>query len=406
MESQKSISSSKTPINPWFIVVVISLLVGSLSGGLTYAVLGGSKSSSTGLLSRVVNGNTVTVNYTDENSPVIEASSKSIDSVVSIVASRDVLNRAGGSSFFDQFFNDGTTTNPGTTTKQQVSAGTGFLVTADGYIITNRHVVDDITADYTVIFNNGTEVKGTVVDRDTVLDIAFVKVDPVNQTLKPLPLGGSANLKIGQTAIAIGNSLGEFSNTVSKGIVSGLNRSIQADDGSGNNVENLDNIIQTDASINSGNSGGPLLDITGSVIGVNVAKAQSGENIGFAIPIDVVKPVLDSVLKNGKIVRPYIGVRYVDVTPALAKARGLARDYGVLIEGSTSTNAVVKGSPADKAGIKAGDQILEINNEKITKDSPLRTILSKYSVGDKVSIKLYSGDKEKTVEVTLDVAKK
>ena len=193
METTKPTLSPKTPINPWFLVVIISLLVGSLSGGLTYAVLGGTKQNGTGLLSRVLNGSTVTINSTDENSPVIEASTKSIDSVVSIVATKNVLSK-NGNSFFDQFFNDYSSGSsvPGSTTEQQVSAGTGFLVTDDGYIITNRHVVDDLTANYTVIFNNGTEVKGTVIDRDTVLDIAFVKVDPANQTLKPLPLGGSA----------------------------------------------------------------------------------------------------------------------------------------------------------------------------------------------------------------------
>jgi serine protease Do len=356
METTKTstpISTTKksTTFSPWIAVVLISLLVGSLSGGLTYALLGNNKSNTgIGLASRTITNGTVTVNNTDENSPVIEASAKSLDSVVSIVATKAVSTR-GGSSFFDRFFSDLNTGNSsGSTSQQQVSAGTGFLVTDDGYIITNRHVVEDTTAEYTVIFNNGSEVKGTVIDRDTVLDIAFVKVDPTGQTLKPLPLGVSSSLKIGQTSIAIGNSLGEFSNTVSKGIISGLNRSIQAGDSYGGNVETLDNIIQTDASINSGNSGGPLLDISGNVIGVNVAKAQSGENIGFAIPIDVVKPVLDSVLKKGRIVRPYIGVRYIDVTPALAKARGLTKDYGALIEGSASSNPVIKGSPAAQAG--------------------------------------------------------
>jgi len=392
-------------INPWVAVIIISLITGSLSGAGAYYLLGTtSRSSGTGLLSRQTTVNPITINSTNEDSPIIDVAQKSVDSVVSIVASREVSSRGSG-SLFDRFFEDlygnGGSTN-GQNGRRQVSAGTGFLVTSDGYIITNRHVVDDTAANFTVIFNNGVQAPAKVIDRDTVLDIAFVKVEKQNFELKPLPLGVSTGLEVGQTAIAIGNSLGEFSNTVSKGIISGLNRSIQAGDSFGGNVENLENIIQTDASINSGNSGGPLLDASGNVIGINVAKAQDGENIGFAIPIDVVKPVLDSVIRSGKIVRPYIGVRFVSVTPALATSDGLGRDYGALLRGTDSSGAVVRGSPADKAGLKAGDIILAVNNEKVSDKNNLRSLLNKYGVGETITLRVFSDNNEKDVRVTLE----
>lgn len=387
----------KTQVSPWIGVIALSLIMGSAGGFVTYTALSSrSGASSSALLSRTTTGSTITVNSTDESSPVVDAASKSVDSVVSIVATREITRRG---SLFDRFFNNDD--GGSTTSRQQIAAGTGFVVTDDGYIITNRHVVDDTVAEYTVIFNNGTETPGTVVARDTVLDIAFVKVDPANLSLKPLPLGVSKDIKVGQTAIAIGNSLGEFSNTVSRGIISGLNRTIQAGDAFGGNVENLENIIQTDASINSGNSGGPLLDIAGNVIGVNVAKVQDGENIGFAIPIDAVKPILDSVLRTGKIVRPYIGVRYIDVNPALAKARGLGRDYGALIEGTTQSNAIVPGSPADRAGLKAGDIILEINGIRITETDNLRSVIVRFNINDTVTAKIFSEGQERDVQITL-----
>lgn len=390
---------------------LISLLVGGASGATTFYALSKSSNNGSSIFTRTVTGKTENVNITNEDSPITELSKKSVDSVVSIVASKVVTTSSSNNGLFGDFFNNlrgNPNAGPATpNTEQQISAGTGFVVTSDGYIITNRHVVEDTTANYTVIFNNGIEVKGTVIDRDTVLDIAFVKVDPSDKVkLIPLALGTSSSVVVGQTSVAIGNSLGEFSNTVSKGIISGLNRNIQAGDTEGGNIETLSNIIQTDASINSGNSGGPLLDISGNVIGINVAKASGGENIGFAIPIDTVKPILDSVIKNGKIIRPYIGVRYIDVTSAIATARGLSKNYGVLVEGSSNANAVVAGSPADKAGIKAGDQILSVNGEKISPEVSLRTLLTKYAVGDTVTLNIINSTNERDVKVTLQAAPK
>jgi S1-C subfamily serine protease len=237
----------------------------------------------------------------DEQSAVIDVVSKSDGSVVSIVGTKDLGN-------IDRFFRRQTSSKADQ--KQTVGAGTGFIVSKEGYILTNRHVVDDSSADYTVVFSDEEIYPVKVLARDTVLDIAILKVDIQNRDLKALSFGDSDSIKVGQTAIAIGNSLGEFNNSVSKGIISGLARTITAADEVTGSSEILDDIIQTDASINPGNSGGPLLDINGNVIGINVAKAQSAENIGFAIPINNIKPILESVITKGKIERPYLGIRY------------------------------------------------------------------------------------------------
>jgi len=221
-----------------------------------------------------------------------------------------------------------------------------------------------------------------------------------------LELADSGNLKIGQTVIAIGNSLGEFRNTVSKGIISGLKRNVTAGDGFGQ-AETLSEVIQTDAAINPGNSGGPLLNISGQVIGVNVAMAQGAENIGFALPINIVKKGIESVKSKGKIVQPYIGVRYIPITEEIKKANNLPYGYGALVlRGQKVTDfAVVPGSPADKAGLTENDIILEINGVKIDEKNLLSDQIAKSNVGDTINLKIWHKGEEKTVQVKLEERK-
>lgn len=288
---------------------------------------------------------------------------------------------------------------------REVGGGSGFLVSEDGYIVTNRHVVSDEKAEYTVFANDGKKYDAKVIARDPALDLAIIKIDGSN--FEHLTFGDSDKLEVGQTVIAIGNALAEFRNTVSVGVVSGLSRSIVASDSLGRNAEALDQLIQTDAGINHGNSGGPLLNLSGEVIGVNVAIAEGAENIGFAISGNSVKSVVESVQKTGKIVRPYLGVRYIEIDEEVKEKNKLSVDYGVLVQrGATPSDlAVIPSSPADKAGIVENDIILEIDGVKLTSDRSLASIVRAKKVGDTVTLKINSKGKEKTVTVTLEEMK-
>lgn len=289
------------------------------------------------------------------------------------------------------------------TEQQEIGGGSGFIVSTDGYIVTNKHVVDDPEAQYTVFTNDGKKYDATAVGRDPVLDLAVIKINGSN--FPSLAFGDSDQVQVGQTAIAIGNALGEFRNTVSVGVVSGLARSITASDRRGG-TESLDQLIQTDAGINPGNSGGPLLNLSGEVIGVNVAVAGGANSIGFALSANSVKNVVESVKKNGRIVRPYLGVRFSVITPELKQLNNLPVDYGALIGGNGPDEpAIVPDSPASKAGLQEGDIILEVDNTKIDDRNTLQGLISKKNVGDKVNLKVLSGGNEKTLSVTLEEAK-
>lgn len=315
------------------------------------------------------------------------------------------------SPFFDEFFGSdpfGGIRIPqlrqkGTELKE-IGGGSGFFVSSDGYIVTNRHVVADEDASYTVVTSDNKKYDAKVVARDPALDIAVVKVE--GKDFPYLAFGDSDKLEVGRTVIAIGNALSEFRNTVSVGVVSGLSRAITAADSRGG-VEALDQLIQTDAAINPGNSGGPLLTLSGEVVGVNVAVAGGAENIGFALSSNSVKNVVDSVKKHGKIVRPFLGVRYVEITEEIKKKNNLSVDYGVLVARGTETAdlAVIPGSPADKAGIIENDIILEIDGIKLTPERSLAGIIRTKQVGDVVSLKILSKGKEKTITVTLEEMK-
>ena len=290
----------------------------------------------------------------------------------------------------------------GETERLQIGAGSGFIVSPDGLIVTNKHVVADTTSEYTAVTNDGRKFDVKVVDTDPFNDVALVKIEA--QNLPTLTLGDSDKMKLGQTVVAIGNALGEFQNTVTTGVISGIGRNITAMGGS--ITENLNEVIQTDAAINPGNSGGPLVNLASEVIGVNSAVSQAGQLIGFAIPINQVKKAISDVKQFGKIRRPFLGVRYTIITPEFAKANSLPVEHGALIiRGDTPDQLpIVPGSPADKAGITAGDIILEVGGKQITADTQLGDLLRGYNPGDQVTLKLYHDGKEKTVSVTLGEA--
>ncbi len=285
--------------------------------------------------------------------------------------------------------------------QQEIGGGSGFIVSADGTIITNKHVVDQAGADYTVFTNDGSKYQAKVVAKDPVNDIAVIKIDTKN--LPYLQFADSDQVEVGQSVVAIGNALGEFRNSVSLGVVSGLARSITAGSGMGAS-EQLDEVIQTDAAINPGNSGGPLLDLRGRVVGVNVAVALGSQNVGFALPANAVKSVVESVNKTGKIIRPFIGVRYTTITPALKEQNKLPVDYGVLVVRGQNQNelAVIPSSPADKVGIVENDIILEADGQKLNSDTSLGNIVRKKNVGDTMQLKVLHKGAETTVTLKLE----
>lgn len=291
------------------------------------------------------------------------------------------------------------------TEEQEVGGGSGFIVSNDGLIVTNRHVVEDEEARYSVLLNDGTSYKVDVLARDPQLDIAILKIsEPLENSLSYVQFGDSESLKLGQTVIAIGNALAEFRNSVSVGVISGLSRSIVASDGMGHS-EQLDEVIQTDAAINPGNSGGPLLNLKGEVVGVNVATSRGADNIGFALPAHVVKGVVESVKEHGEIIRPFLGVRYSMVTKHMAETNELPVDYGALvIRGQNKDElAVMPGSPADRVGITENTIILSIDGEEL-RGNDLATVLRSKTVGQKITLKILQQGEEKEVIATLDKA--
>lgn len=300
------------------------------------------------------------------------------ESVVSIVASSQFQN------FFGQNYN-------------QSGAGTGVIVSKDGYILTNKHVINNATQ-VQIITNDGEiYTNAKLIYKDPLNDLAYIKVnEPKN--FKPLEIGESKTLKVGQSVLAIGNSLGEFHNTVTNGIVSGLNRSIQAQDG--NNVSSLTDMIQTNAAINPGNSGGPLVNAAGQIIGINTAISQGANNIGFAIPIGAAKGVLRQLgsKSDDEIGRAYLGVYYSNINPAIAKEKKLSVKAGALID---EKKGVLEDGPADKAGIKKGDIITQINDDLIGKKGSLNSLISEYMPGEEVTLKVLRDKKTKNIKVTL-----
>ena len=337
----------------------------------------------------------------DYEQAVVDAVAKASPAVVSIIISKDlpVIEQCPGANpflnlppEFQQFFGyqgfQFSQPCQKGTKKQDVGGGSGFIISSDGLIITNKHVVSDTTADYTVLTNDGKKYSAKVLARDPAQDLAVLKITASD--LPVVTLGNSDGIKLGQTAIAIGNALGEFRNTVSVGVISGLSRTITASGASFGN-ETIQNVIQTDAAINPGNSGGPLLNLKGEVIAINTAIASGAQSIGFALPINQAKRDIESVKKTGDIKIPYLGVRYISVTVDVAKAQKLSVDYGALVRGSEDGSAVIKDSPADKAGVQAEDVVLEVNGVKVDENNSLGNLIQRYNIGDTITLKVQRG---------------
>ena len=327
-------------------------------------------------------------NGTDGNSAnftegsIADIASKVAKSVVSIVTSTRTTN------YFGMDYSG-------------TAAGTGVIVTEDGYILTNKHVINGANK-VTVILDDGTTYENVeVVAVDPLNDIAFLKIKDVNG-LTAATLGDSKTINVGQQVIAIGNALGEYQNSVTAGIVSGTGRDVTASDGSGQNAESLSDMIQTDAAINSGNSGGPLVNAAGEVIGINTATSATAENMGFAIPISSVKGMLKQLAETGSAKRTYLGVYATAITPEVAKSNNLPVTSGAYLYSPSSYTSIVKGSPADKAGLKDKDIVTAVNGTKVGAAGSLSNLIGEYKPGDTVQLTVLREGNETAINVTLE----
>ncbi len=365
----------------WLFLIIITFIIG-LAGGTTSLLL---LSNSKYLKDKLgINLQNLNINQTTNQRIVLEESSKVIDSVkkvtpavVSISTSKNVMD------FFGQV-------------GQEQGGGTGFIITNDGLILTNKHVAQAGDS-LKVLTSDGKTYDAKTVALDPTNDLAILKIEATG--LPVVELGDSDALQIGQWVIAVGNALGDLQNTVTVGVISARARQLTA--GSGTNAEQLNNLLQTDASINPGNSGGPLVNLAGQVIGIDTAIAGDAQGIGFAIPINQAKQAIDSYKKNGKIIKPQLGVRYVTVTSEVIDQLHLTVNYGAVVMAPQGTSAVIASSPAGQAGLKVNDIILEINNERVDENHPLAVRVAEYQPGDEISIKYLRGTVENTVKVKL-----
>lgn len=353
--------------------VLISVVIGILVAlGLYQAQLRGLLPPSPSL-PKVFPEQTQTV--IKEENAVINVVEKASSSVVAIGVSRRVVNP------FDPF---------SIPRREDSTIGTGFAVSEGGIIVTNKHVVSGSDR-YSVVTKEGQKFEVKKIYRDPILDLALVQID--GQTVKSLELGDSSKLKVGQTVVAIGNALGKFTNTVTTGIVSGLGRKVVAGDPFSGESESLDNLIQTDAAINPGNSGGPLLNSAGQVIGMNVATTEGAQNIGFAIPINSIKQIIEDFSTKGTVSRPFLGISY----------RLISKDIAILNEVPQGAfiQDVVEGSPAEKAGLKSGDIIIKIDGQTVDEDGIISQAIQKKKVGDSISLEVWSDGKTRTLTVVV-----
>lgn len=385
--SGSDINNRSTPAHSRVMVAAL-LFISSICAGFVGGYFGGQQTN----LQGVQNASQQTVN--NESQLITKIAEEVGQSVVSI----DVSRQATRQTVFGM---------PRSVTEQ--SAGTGIIINTDGIIITNRHVIPAGTPTVSVTLSDGTEltdveVIGRTNDNDS-LDVAFLKIkDKKGKDLKAAKLGDSSKVLVGDKVIAIGNALGQFQNTVTSGIISGYGRSVEA--GDEESSETLQNLFQTDTAINQGNSGGPLVNIDGEVIGLNTAVAGgSAQNIGFAIPISDVQGLIKSVLKDGKLLRPYLGVRYVNLTDDYAFQFNLQTKRGAYIVPSPAGQvSVIAGSPAQKAGLKEKDIITKVNDQDINERNSLISVLGKFSVGEKVSLTVLRDGKDQKIDVVLESA--
>lgn len=368
-----------------FSTIIIVVALGVVAAAILY------QAQSKGLLPKLNQSTGIapslqTRTVVQEENAVISAVEGASPSVVAIGVSQRVVNP------FDPF---------AIPKNQDSTIGTGFVVSdkqsllsneSKGIIVTNKHVVSDSGTKYTVVTRDGQKYDIKKIYRDPILDLAIVQIDGSN--LKPLELGDSSKLKVGQTVIAIGNALGRFTNTVTTGVVSGLGRKVVAGDPFGSSTESLDDLIQTDAAINPGNSGGPLLNSAGQVIGVDVATTEGAQNIGFAVPINSVKSIVDEFVTKGFVSRPFLGVRY----------RFISKDVAILNEvpQGAYVQEVVADGPAQKAGVKAGDIITKINGQTVDSENKISDVIKGATIGSKVDLEIYRDNKTLKMIATLE----
>lgn len=322
---------------------------------------------------------------------IVSAIEKALPGVVSIVVSKNVeaveeeISKMGldPRQFYAKMQNEA---EDG---QIAVSGGSGFVVDVSGIILTNKHVVADKDASYKAIIGKE-KYEIEILAKDPLSDIAMLKLINFPKNLSIIKIGSSKNIKLGTAVVAIGNALGEFSNTVSTGIVSGLSRFLTAVTDFEGHQERLRGLIQTDAAINPGNSGGPLINLDGEAIGINSAIVFGAQNIGFAIPIDRAKRDLDQLKKFGRIQTPFLGIRYILLNKAIANQFGSPSDYGALIikEGLPHDHAIMPGSSASKAGLKEHDIILTANGKKITEKETLEDILEDCKIGEELALEV------------------
>lgn len=359
-------------------IVLIWLLIGA---GFFGAWLVGHLSQKSQIKEAQFDGNQV---VTSEESDISKLANQVSRSVVSIVTTK-----TAGSGWLE---------------REMQGAGTGIIISSDGYILTNKHVVSGARAAQ-VVLSDGTRYEGVdLIGADPLNDLAFLKIRDVKD-LTAATIGDSGTARVGQRVIAIGNSLGQYQNTVTSGIISGLGRPIVAAlDSSGANVESLTDLLQTDAAINQGNSGGPLINMAGQVIGINTAIVSNAQSIGFAIPINASKGMIRGVLKDGKVKRAYLGVNYVAITPDVRAEYDLSEKQGALIRpGRGGQSAVLKGGPSDKAGLKDGDIITGINDKKVGQHGSLGSLAAEFLPGEKITVTYVRDSKTQTAELTLAV---
>lgn len=375
-----------------FTVFFIGIVGFVIAVGSGYLRLNWSRFNVPGLeIPNIVQPNLDNVRLLNEESVVIDVAERVSPSAVTVGIEK--TRRVIEPFSIDPFDPFGTFRQPNSrreNVKQDI--GSGFIVSSDGLIVTNKHVVADTEAKYNVVTKDDKKYEVQKIYRDQANDLAIIKISATG--LKPVELGDSGKLKVGQFVIAIGTALGEFRHTVTTGVISGLGRGITAGSPFEGFVERLDNVIQTDAAINPGNSGGPLLNSSGQVIGVNTAVASGGQNIGFALPISVVKDALSSFQKTGKFERPFIGVHY----------KMISRDLALLNEvpEGAYVQDVVAGSPAEKSGIEPGDIITRIDGTPVReKQSDLASIIGQKKVGDRLSVEVWREGKTSTHDVTL-----
>lgn len=280
-------------------------------------------------------------------------------------------------------------------------AGTGIIISADGYVLTNRHVVRGVNS-VQIVTSDGTRYQDvSIVGFDPSNDIAFLKVNGA-QNLSVASLGDSGTVRVGQRVVAIGNSLGQFNNTVTSGIISGLGRPITASSGEGSSeIESLSDLIQTDAAINPGNSGGPLINMAGQVVGINTATVTTAQGLGFAIPINASKGLIRGILKDGTIQKAFIGVQYLSITPDVTVEFNLTETTGALIQSESGNSAITRGGPAERAGLREGDIITKINDQVVGESSSLSSIIAEFLPGEEIELTIVRDGQARTVNLTL-----